>query len=403
MKIAMMTNNYKPFIAGVPISVERLAEGLKEEGHEVTVFAPAYKAQMKEEGVVRFHSFLEGIAGGVVIPNPLDPVIERRFREEDYDIIHVHHPIAIGNTAAYLSHKYKVPMVFTYHTRYEEYLHYVKPMMWVKNLVPAYLKSFFEKCEHIFAPTEGMEDYLTGICGVEGEKVSVLPTGLKEESYHGELQNTERIQKMYDAQNCPLFVSVSRLAHEKNISFLLYALSRFKRSFRKPFKMLLIGDGPERGSYEKLVCSLGLEEEVIFTGTVANAALPDYYRAADLFLFASKTETQGIVILEAMAGETPVIALKATGVSDLVKNGQNGYCVEEDMDLFAERMAEVLNNRKLHTALAGEAFKTAYAFREKEIAKKAAEIYKAVVKRNHEKERNFFQMATTGINLLSEL
>ena len=244
-------------------------------------------------------------------------------------------------------------MVFTYHTRYEEYLHYVKPMMWVKNLVPAYLKSFFEKCEHIFAPTEGMEDYLTGICGVEGEKVSVLPTGLKEESYHGELQNTERIQKMYDAQNCPLFVSVSRLAHEKNISFLLHALSRFKRSFRKPFKMLLIGDGPERGSYEKLVCSLGLEEEVIFTGTVANAALPDYYRAADLFLFASKTETQGIVILEAMAGETPVIALKATGVSDLVKNGQNGYCVE--------------------------------------------------VKRNHEKERNFFQMATTGINLLSEL
>ncbi len=324
MKIAMMTNNYKPFIAGVPISVERLAEGLKEEGHEVTVFAPTYKAQMKEEGVVRFHSFLEGIAGGVVIPNPLDPVIERRFREEDYDIIHVHHPIAIGNTAAYLSHKYKVSMVFTYHTRYEEYLHYVKPMMWVKNLVPAYLKSFFEKCEHIFAPTEGMEDYLTGICGVEGEKVSVLPTGLKEESYHGELQNTERIRKMYDAQDCPLFVSVSRLAHEKNISFLLHALSRFKRSFRKPFKMLLIGDGPERGSYEKLVCSLGLEEEVIFTGTVANAALPDYYRAADLFLFASKTETQGIVILEAMAGETPVIALKATGVSDLVKNGQNG-------------------------------------------------------------------------------
>ena len=137
MKIALMTNNYKPFIGGVPISVERLAEGLRKEGHEVMVFAPTYNEQhedfQEEIGVVRYHSLIKGVTGGVVIPNPIDPKIEREFKEGDFDIIHVHHPIAIGNTAIFLSKKYKVPLVFTYHTRYEQYLHYLKPVMWMEN------------------------------------------------------------------------------------------------------------------------------------------------------------------------------------------------------------------------------------------------------------------------------
>lgn len=425
MRIAMMTNNYKPFIGGVPISVERLAEGLKRQGHEVVVFAPTYKAQLKEDGVMRYHSVLEGIAGGVVIPNPLDPRIEKRFREGAFDIIHVHHPIAIGNTAAYLSRKYKVPMVFTYHTRYEQYLHYVKPVMWMENgalkdgklhelqkealsvvkdkAVPGYLKSFFGKCHHIFAPTRGMEEYLTEVCHVESDKVSVLPTGLREESYHGELQNAEQIRKKYLATDCPLFVSVARLAHEKNISFLLRALACFKEIYQKPFKMLLIGDGPERAEYEKMVKDLHLEDEVVFTGLLANEVLPDYYRAADLFLFASKTETQGIVILESMAAETPVIALRATGISDLIEDGINGCLVEEDVAEFAARIKQVLSDKKRFAVLSRNAASTAFDFREDTIAGKAADIYEVIIQRNHEKQQNSFQMMAEGANLLSEL
>lgn len=425
MKIAMMTNNYKPFIGGVPISVERLAEGLKRQGHEVVVFAPTYRAQMKEEGVMRYHSVLEGIAGGVVIPNPFDPRIEKSFREGAFDIVHVHHPIAIGNTAAYLSRKYKVPMVFTYHTRYEQYLHYVKPVMWMENgalkdgkfhdlqkealsvvkdkAVPGYLKRFFGKCDHIFAPTGGMEEYLTEVCRVKSDKVSVLPTGLREESYHGELQNAEEIRRKYLAVNCPLFVSVARLAHEKNISFLLHALAYFKEMYQKPFKMLLIGEGPERTEYEKMVYDLQLEDEVIFTGLLANEVLPDYYRAADLFLFASKTETQGIVILESMAAQTPVIALKATGVSDLVKSGINGYLVGEEITEFAACIKQALADKKRLAVLSENAFDTALNFQEDKIARKAAGIYEVIIQRNHEKLSNSFQMMAEGANLLSEL
>lgn len=126
MKIAMMTNSYKPYIGGVSISIERLSEGLRRNGHEVVVFAPNYKEQETEENVVRYHSLVKGIANGFSVPNSFDPDIERQFKAGKFDVIHVHHPMLIGRTAGYLSAKYDVPLCFTYHTRYEQYLHYIK-------------------------------------------------------------------------------------------------------------------------------------------------------------------------------------------------------------------------------------------------------------------------------------
>ena len=416
MKIALMTNNYKPFVGGVPISVERLAEGLRKEGHEVVVFAPTYERsaahynitahnsnvedynvpdnnKKEQENEVRYHSLLKNVAGGIVIPNPIDPKIEREFKQGGFDVIHVHHPIAIGNTAIYLSRKYNVPLIFTYHTRYEQYLHYLKPIMWLEKgaersgrlhkmqkrlletiqekLVPGYLKYFIRQCHHVFAPTEGMREYLIRVCALERGKVSVLPTGLKAESFcFG--------SETYKATDCPLFISVSRLAHEKNIPFLLHALAYYKMMYKKPFKMLLIGDGPNRKEYEELVKTLRLENEIVFTGLVPNDKLPEYYQAADAFLFASKTETQGIVILEAMAAGTPVIAVRASGVSDLVVDDHNGYLVKEEVSEFAERIYNVSENMTLQQNLRNGAIETAFSFHEERIAKKAAIIYQIV-------------------------
>ncbi len=409
MKIALMTNNYKPFIGGVPISVERLADGLRKEGHEVTVFAPTYEDWQKENDTcneVRYHSLIKNVAGGIVIPNPIDPKIEKSFKKGDFDIIHVHHPIAIGNTAVYLSKKYNVPLFFTYHTRYEQYLHYLKPIMWLEKgakydnnkykykiqkaildviqerLVPGYLKSFMKNCHHIFAPTEGMRKYLINICDIDEDKVSVLPTGLKEESFHGELQNIEKIRDEYKAKDCPLFLSVSRIAHEKNIPFLIEALAYYKMVYKKPFRMLFVGEGPNRAEYEEMVKKIHMENEIFFIGGIANEKLPDYYRAADLFLFASKTETQGIVIIETMAAETPVIAVKATGVSDIVKDGINGYLTKEDVSDFAEHIDLVMTQPSLLKELEKSAFETAYSYSQTKVAKRAAIMYQSIIDTN---------------------
>lgn len=415
MKIAMMTNNYKPFIGGVPISIERLSEGLKNEGHEVIIFAPTYKAQLADDTIFRYHSFHEGLAGGVAIPNSIDPGIEKKFKEGNFDIIHVHHPFLIGNTAAYLSRKYKVPMVFTYHTRYEQYLHYAAPIRWLEegakqeggfsslqkkavsavkeNIVPSYLKRFLNRCSHIFVPTEGMEGYLTGSCCIEEQKISVLPTGLKEDSFDDMKQEAACIRQTYHAQDCPLFISVSRLAHEKNISFLLQALAYYKMMYKKPFKMLLIGDGPGRAEYEELCKTLYLEQEIVFTGKIANQELSAYYQAADLFLFASKTETQGIVILEAMAAKTPVVAVNATGVADIVKTAVNGFCTKETTDDFTTHIHHVLENSELNRQLRKGAYHTALQYSEKEVAQKAAAVYTSIIEKQNQ---NFLYPLSTA-------
>ena len=117
MKIAMMTNSYKPFIAGVPVSIERLSRSLQARGHEVVVFAPSYDEQEEEKNVVRYKALLRGVACGFSVPDSLDSKIEKSFKEGNFDVIHVHHPMLIGRTAQYLSWKYHVPLVFTYHTR----------------------------------------------------------------------------------------------------------------------------------------------------------------------------------------------------------------------------------------------------------------------------------------------
>ncbi len=379
MKIAMMTNNYKPFIGGVPISIERLSCGLRNLGHEVTVFAPTYKQQMIEEGVVRYRTVTEGPAGGIAIPNVWDAQIERVFEQEQFDIIHVHHPMLIGKTAVSLAKKYNIPLVFTYHTRYEQYLHYLKPMQCLKKVVPVYLKNFLSHCDHVFAPTQGMEDYLIQVCRQPKEKISVLPTGLPEESYQPDKKQADDIRNQYCSPGENLFLSVSRLANEKNIFFLLKCLGKYKEQAQKPFKMLLIGDGPNLEAYQEEVKQLHLEKEVIFTGKIANEELKNYYAASDLFLFASKTETQGIVILEAMAAGLPVIAVKASGVEDMVKNGRNGFCVPEDTGVFACRMMDILSDKEKKLFVQAGAERYAQGFREDKIANMAAACYENVV------------------------
>ena len=125
MRIAMFTNNYKPFIGGVPISIERLSNGLRKLGREVVVFAPDYGVCETEEHVVRYKTIYQKNRDGLMIGNCFDSKIERQFLEGRFDVIHVHHPMISGFAALYLEKKYGIPVAYTYHTRYEDYLHYI--------------------------------------------------------------------------------------------------------------------------------------------------------------------------------------------------------------------------------------------------------------------------------------
>lgn len=404
MKIALMTNNYKPIIGGVPISIERLKGELERLGHQVTVFAPTYENQEEESGVFRYATLRKDIMGGIVLPNPFDRRIEQEFRKQKFDIIHVHHPMLIGKTAVHLAKKYHIPLVFTYHTRYEQYLCYVKPIQLLEKralkgkrlsrmllsyiqekIVPSYLRSFIRHCDYVLAPTEGLREYLHNTCHVEYDKLGLLPTGLDRQSFSASEEEAGRVREKYQAEKIPLLLSVSRMAHEKNILFLLESIARLKALYQKPFRVLLAGDGPDREAYEHRLAALNLTEEVVFVGEVENSRLAPYFKAADAFIFTSKTETQGIVILEAFAGGTPVYALDATGVRDLVKEGVNGYLSPENVDSYASILLNLLNGKDNAKALSAGALNTARDYKEESVAINAIRLYNRIIAVHKEK------------------
>lgn len=393
MKIAMMTNSYKPFVAGVPISIERLSEGLRANGHEVVVFAPDYEGQEEDDHIVRYRALVKGIVNGFSVPDSLDPKIERRFREENFDIIHVHHPMLIGRTALYLSRKYHVPLCYTYHTRYEQYLHYVMKLHFLQNtitkyeftkkIVQYYVNNYASQCDIVFAPTPSMQAYLEEKGG--GAEIAVLPTGLGKDSFAADEQEAGYLRELLRGEKKYLFCTVARLAKEKNLDFLFRALAIRKEKHTADFRLAVVGDGPYREKLCSLAEELGIREDIAFVGAVPNEKIKNYCRAADLFLFSSLSETQGIVLLEAMAAGTPVLALRASGVRDVVVNGRNGYMTSVSEMEYENKLDELL--RQDRAWLEQGALETAEKYEVQEIAKRAVVYYNIAI-RNHNQDSN---------------
>jgi len=392
MNIAMFTNNYKPFIGGVPISIERLSEGLRSLGHKVTVFAPEAAGMMPgdpEEDVVRFKVIYRKADRGMALGNCFDKKIEACFREGEFDVIHVHHPVLVGQAALYLGKKYNIPVAYTYHTRYEEYLHHFKlyeamasreyPVSRIARygkeiLVPALITRFSNQCSLVFAPTSTMREHLLA----QGTKtrIAVLPTGLDHDSFQSDEVHSAGIRDLY-GNGCPyLFATTARLEKEKNLDFLLHGAVHLKGILGEGFRLLVIGDGTERKRLEELAESLGISRQIVFTGKIENTQVRHYLNAADAFLFASKSETQGIVLLEAMAAGCPVAAVRASGVVDVVRQGENGYMTEEDPEAFAFAAARLVLEQDAWSEMSQEARSTAESYGAGQIAAMAAEQYK---------------------------
>lgn len=408
MKIAMLTNNYKPFIGGVPISIERLANGLREKGHIVYIFAPEYKSNIQEPYVIRYPVIPKKLDGGAVIPSIFNRIIEKEIKKLEIDVIHVHHPFLVGNVAIYLKKKYQIPVIFTYHTRYQQYLHYLKPYQIIQSdcenrtggiikeiekkvlkfladtLVSGYLSYYANQCDLVIVPTSFIKIHL--LDEHVTKKISILPTGIeiREQSVNllERTQETDKLEEMksyYHEEESYLFCSVERLEKEKNIEFQLRGLALLKEKHQMKFRFLIIGEGSEKENLLLLREKLGLVKEVIFLGNIPNSEIHYYYQMSDLFLFSSLTETQGIVLLESMLEGTPVIAVEGSGVRDIIKNGYNGYLVDYNENEWVRKIATIMNDRELRKQLEVGAKKTANLYTTYEIANRAEEYYEKVL------------------------
>lgn len=401
----MMTNNYKPYIGGVPISVERLSQGLRELGHTVYIFAPEYPGQNEDSDpcIIRYGSFSHTLSGDVQIPNCFDPKIEDIFQILDIDLIHVHHPMMIGQAALRLGRKYHIPVAFTCHTRYEMYLHYLKPYALLQNwigksqnpllssvgggllrcaqeeIVPGLIRHFANQCDLVIAPSRSIAFHLRNQ-GVESP-VEVMPTGLTDSAFTPNQSHAEEIRQRYLGGKRYLLCTISRLAEEKNLPFILKGLSRLKERIGETFQMLFLGDGTMKSALAAQAEALGLAGCISFLGTVPNEEIVDYCSACDAFLFASKSETQGIVLLEAMAVGCPVVAVSASGTGDVVVSGKNGFLTGEDIEEWSEKTARILEDDFLRKELAKGAIQSAREYGFCQIAGKAQNYYEGMLHR----------------------
>lgn len=382
LKVAMLTNNYLPFIGGVPLSIERLRLGLKRLGHQVLVAAPSYHGQ-KEQGdeVIRVNClFAFGKNKELRLANIFHPGLWKKISRFQPDIIHIHHPFWLGSLGLWIARRQKVPAVYTYHTRLEHYAHFVPlPGRLFRNLISHYLiKRFANKCDGVIVPTYSAEEYLRAL-GVRTD-VYVQPTGIDFERF--QKVTPEDIAKLRASLNIEkerILISVSRLSTEKNIDFMINAVARLHQDSPVPFRFLLIGDGNERLRLQQRINRLGLSAVITLIGSVPPEDIPTYYRLGDAFLFASKSETQGMVILEAMAAGLPVVAVRSSGIDDVVQDGFNGFKTRENQDAWLERTLQLLTDEELRRNLSNNALTFAERFGIDNFARDVNGIYARVL------------------------
>lgn len=359
LRIGMYSNNYFPFVSGVTVSVERLRRGLEALGDRVLLFVPRYPEPGDDDGdIERAPTLLAfGEKGEFRLSNPFLARLRRRLCAFKPEIIHVHHPFWLGSLGLFMGRRLKVPVVYTYHTRLEHYSHFVPlPGLLFRNLISHYLiRRFSNKCQGVVVPTHSAEEYLR-VIGVTTNTL-VQSTGVDVERFReadaGHL--AERREALGIEDDEVVLVSVSRISKEKNIDFMLEALAGLHRRGGPRFRLLLVGDGPARSRLQARVEALGLAERVTLVGAVPPAEMPLYYHLGDIFVFASKSETQGMVILEAMAAGLPVVTVRSSGIDDVVVEGENGHKTPENREVWAERLGELMADPEQRARLGEQA------------------------------------------------
>jgi glycosyltransferase involved in cell wall biosynthesis len=350
VRVALFTNNYLPFCGGVTISVEALRQGLEARGHEVWVFAPRFPGALEAvPRVVRYPSLPAATYPEFAVAVPWAPAIGRRVRRLDFDVFHAHHPFLLGPVARRFARRSRRPVVFTYHTRYEKYAHYVPltPRL-VRGAAVALSRRFAEGCDAVVAPSAVIRDELRGR-GVR-TPIAVIPTGVDLARFRPGDRRAARATLGLD-ERAAVVLYVGRLDREKSVDRVLGAFEHVAGTVPGA-QLVLVGHGMEGPRLRAAVAASGVAARVHFLGVLAHDALPPVYQAADVFLFGSETETQGLVLAEAAACGLPAVAVSAPGCDEVIRDGETGLLTKPEALALAEGAIGLLldGERRAHMA-----------------------------------------------------
>lgn len=381
MHILMLSDVYFPRINGVSTSIQTFREALQQLGHRVTLIAPDYPVLPPLEPADTLR-----VAAWQVPFDPEDRLMQPRALSaltdaltDHYDLLHIQTPFAAHYLGLRLARRLQIPVLESYHTFFEEYLHHYLPLLparWSRYLARQLSYRQCQQVDGLVVPSPQMLATLREY-GVT-TSAEVIPTGIDPRRFDGADGARFRARYQIPATQ-PLLLYVGRVAHEKNIGLLLQVMARLRQ--QHPDALLVIaGEGPAASALQRQVVQLGIGDQVRFVGYLDRAGeLQDCYAAADLFLFASLTETQGLVLLEAMMVGTPVVAIARMGTADVLREGCGARIAPDDSEGFAALVAALLADPQQRQALAASAREYATAWRADQLTARLVEHYGAVL------------------------
>ncbi|MCB2293136.1 glycosyltransferase family 4 protein [Clostridium algoriphilum] len=386
MNIGIFSDTYYPQVSGVVTSTMILRNELIRLGHNVTIITVTHPDVEEQEGIIRLPSipffFLPSQRVGMIYSHK----IMNKIKKLDLDIIHTQTEFSIGIFGRIVAKRLDIPVVHTYHTMYEDYIHYVSRGIMLKpasQFAKKVSKLYCRDCSAIIVPTikvkEALEQY-----GLR-RHIDVIPTGVNIEPFERSNYDEQLIKNEKKSfginENEPVILFIGRIAKEKSIDVIINSMSELTKKIAN-CKLLIVGDGPERENLEVLTKELGISESVVFAGEKPWADIGKYYQMGDVFVGASLTETQGLTFAEAMAAQVPVVAKYDKNLDGIINDKINGRVFYNDEDL-AGILFGILRDKDGRDLMVKNAYNGIEPLSSKCFGENVEKIYMEVEKQNY--------------------
>lgn len=388
MRVGIFTDSYYPHISGVSTSVDMLKCTLEKMGHSVFIVAPNLDSNKfiydKDNKII----WLPGIKTGIY-KTKLTEIYSRKAmniikNEWKLNIIHSQTEFGVGYFSRIVSKKLNIPVVHTYHTLYEDYVHYVthgKFNNLAKKLVVKLTRYYCDKkCDELIVPTNKIKKLFNNKYNIN-RYIHVIPSGIDLEKFYPNkdvIEKSKKLKKKYKIKDSDFIIgSVGRVAEEKSFDKIINNLQDLVK-INSNIKFMLVGDGPSIDDLKNLVHKLDLDKNVIFTGLVSYDQVQLYYHIFDVMVSYSKTETQGLTIIEGLATEKPVVCIEDDSFKEMVQDKYNGFLFKND-DEFKKDVLLLISDKKMYKEMCNNAKNSIYAYSKEVFASSVLKVYNKAI------------------------
>lgn len=395
MRIGIFTDTYPPYINGVSTSVSMLENALRKKGHQVYIVTVntenmRYKYE-NDEHIIRIPGVPIGIYDyrltGVY---PLKAI--NKIRKWNLDVIHSHTEFGVGTFARIIAKQYNIPLVHTYHTMYEDYVHYITKGYFnnTSKKIVEYLTNFYcnQTATELIVPTKKTYDLFKEKYKYT-RNVHIIPTGIEVEKFYKENTDPEKLEEIRKKHGLNkgdfVILYVGRLGQEKSVDVLIESHQELAREYKA--KLLIVGDGPDMDTYKNLVHKLKIDDNVIFTGKVPWTEVTLYYQIADIFATASKSETQGLTVIEAMAASLPVVAVDDESFRNVIIDGLNGHLFDTKKE-YKKYVKSFIDEPSKLQQFSKQARINADTYSSKYFAERVLDVYRLAINGDTSEEKN---------------